>query len=104
MFIRKKKNKSGVISVQLIDKSSGKYIVYETIVSSNDEKEVSALFEKGKLRIKEIAGQQSLNFDIENEKELVELFFNGIKSLRLLGPELLLGRIFDEIGFGKIRD
>jgi len=104
MFIRKKKNKSGVISVQLIDKSSGKYVVHETIGSSSDEKEVAALFDKGKLRIKEIARQQVINFDVANEKELVDLFFNGIKSLRLLGPELLLGKIFDEIGFGEIKD
>jgi hypothetical protein len=36
MFIRKKKNKSGLISVQIIDKSFGKYKVFKTLGSSND--------------------------------------------------------------------
>jgi hypothetical protein len=38
MFIRQKKNKSGVISIQIIDKSSGKYNVFKTIDSSKDIK------------------------------------------------------------------
>jgi len=37
MFIRKKKNPSGVISIQIIDKSLGKYKVIRTIGSSSDE-------------------------------------------------------------------
>lgn len=37
MFIRKKKNPSGVISVQIIDKSKGKYKVVHTIGSSKDD-------------------------------------------------------------------
>src|SRR5690554_3172543 len=36
MFVRKKKNPSGVISVQVIDKSSGKYVVRKTVGSSSD--------------------------------------------------------------------
>lgn len=32
------------------------------------------------------------------------MFFNGIESLRLIGPELLLGKLFDEIGFDIIED
>lgn len=35
---------------------------------------------------------------------LVNLFFNGIKELSLVGPELLLGKLFDEIGFNAIKD
>jgi len=46
MFVRKKQNKSGVISVQIIDKSSGKYKVVKTIGSSSDEKQVSLCNER----------------------------------------------------------
>jgi len=31
MFVRKKRNKSGVISIQIIDKSTGKYKLLKTI-------------------------------------------------------------------------
>jgi len=40
MFVRKKKNKSGVVSVQVIDKSSGKYKVKKTIGSSSKPDEI----------------------------------------------------------------
>jgi len=36
MYIRKKNNKSGIISIQVIDKSSGKYKVVKTIGSSSN--------------------------------------------------------------------
>jgi len=104
MFVRKKLNKSGIVSVQLIDKSSGKYQLYETVGSSSDEKEISLLVKKGKSIIEKISGQQSFHFDINNEEHLVDVFFNGIKELRLVGPELLLGKLFDEIGFNAIKD
>lgn len=35
---------------------------------------------------------------------MVNLFFNGIRKLSLVGPELLLGKLFDEIGFNSIKD
>ncbi len=104
MFLRQKPNKSGVVSVQIIDKSRGRYRMVETIGSSSDAAEINLLVEKGKGRIKAISTQSDLNFDAKNEQQLVDLFFSGIKGLRLVGPELLLGKIFDEIGFGTVKD
>ena len=43
MFIRKKRNKSGILSVQVIDKSSGKYKVLKTIGSSSNLFELERL-------------------------------------------------------------
>jgi len=40
MFWRKKKNKSGIINIQVIEKSSGKYKLVKTIGSSEDEREL----------------------------------------------------------------
>ncbi len=39
MFVRKKQNKSGVVSIQVIDKSSGKYKVVKTVGSSANVQE-----------------------------------------------------------------
>ncbi len=36
MYIRKKKNKSGVVSIQIIDKSTGAYRVLQTIGSATE--------------------------------------------------------------------
>ncbi len=35
---------------------------------------------------------------------MVNTFFNSIEEFTLLGPELLLGKIFDQVGFNKIKD
>ena len=103
MFVRRKPNKSGVVSIQIIEKRSGKSTLVRTVGSSSDPKQVDELFEKGKRLIQEIIGQTSLHFDKHNEEQLVDLFFNGIRELSLVGPELVLGKVFDEIGFNAIK-
>jgi len=97
MFVRRKRNKSGVVS-------SGKYSLYQTVGSSKDENEIALLVKKGNKIIQQLSGQHFFNFDLQQERQLVDLFFNGIESLRLIGPELLLGKLFDEIGFDIIED
>jgi transposase len=104
VFIRKKLNKSGVISVQVIDKSRGKYQLVKTVGSSSDPKQVEVLSALADQLMRSLSGQNAFNFEIEKEKELIDLFFGGLDEIRLVGPELLLGKLFDEIGFNKIKD
>jgi transposase len=102
MFVRQKPNKSGVISIQIISKGRGKYEVIETIGSSSDPQRVEQLFQQAKDRIAELGQQSSFNFDIEKERALSDMFFTGLNEIRLMGPELLLGKLFDEIGYKTI--
>lgn len=51
MFFRQKKNRSGVVSVQVIDKSSGKYRLVKTIGSSSDAAVVAELVNRVQRRI-----------------------------------------------------
>ena len=104
MFVRKKPNKSGVVSIQILEKRSGKSTLLKTVGSSSDPEKIKELFEQGKRLINELRGQSFLNFDIHNEAQLVDLFFSGIRELSLAGPELLLGKLFDEIGFNTIKE
>ncbi len=104
MFVRKKLNKSGAVSVQLIEKRLGKSVLVKTVGSSGDPKQIDQLLQQGRHLITRIKGQASFNFDQQAEEQLVNLFFNGIRELSLAGPELLLGKLFDEIGFGIIKD
>jgi hypothetical protein len=48
MFIRKKPNKSGAISVQVIEKRDGKSVLVKTVGSSRDAKEIEDLVQQGK--------------------------------------------------------
>ena len=59
MFVRKKKNKSGSTSVQVIDKANG-YRVVETIGSARDPAEIARLVELGELFITRRRSQYSL--------------------------------------------
>lgn len=102
MFVRKKKNKSGVISIQVIDKSAGKYRVVKTIGSSANAEETERLFREGASYIKMKKGQVEVDF--HNADELFSRFISGIKQVKVVGSELLLGKIFDEVGFGEVKN
>jgi len=102
MYVRKKTNPSGVISVQVIDKSSGKYKMLKTIGSSSNPFEITRLESEANRWIKARLGQVEIDFT--DERQLAKQFLDSIEQITVQGTELLLGRIFDEIGFGAIPD
>ena len=102
MFIRQKKNKSGSISVQIISNYKGHYKVIKTMGSSMEAQQVVKLIEQGKQEIKKIEGQQSL---FVHEKDAwIEGFVSNLSNqqIRSIGPELIVGRIYDFIGYNKV--
>lgn len=103
VFVRKRVNNSGSVSIQIIKKVKRKNILIHTIGCSSDSLEIEKLYQKGLEYIEQVKGQLSLDLD-QNEKEWFEESFKGIKHIRLLGPELLLGRIYDDIGFNQIKE
>jgi transposase len=102
MFVRKKSNKSGVISIQVIAKIDGKSKLIKTIGSSRDEKTIKELTEKGHHYIATFGGQTALDFS--DETNLIQYVFQQIDSHTEVGTELLLGKIFDDVGFNVIDD
>lgn len=104
MFIRRKKNKSGTTSVQIIDKSDG-YRVIKTVGSSRDEQEIVRLVQKAEKIIRTACGQQPELFDFKsNESKIVESFIRNLSNsqVQTIGPEAVFGKIFDKIGFNVI--
>ncbi len=71
MFVRGKKNKSGTISVQIIDKSSGSYRVIKTVGYSSDPDEIAYLRKKACTIIPTLIGQTSIDFWSDSTKEFV---------------------------------
>ena len=105
MFVRKKKNKSGVISIQIIDKSRGKYRLIKTVGSSVDEKEIERLFKLGYEQIALLIGQQKLDFEAKDKLVFREQLKQiPSSSIRVVGPELIFGKLFDNIGFNRIKN
>ena len=104
MFFRKKVNKSGVVSIQVIDKSNGKYKVHKTIGSSSESIEIDKLVEQAKSYIKSFGGQTSIDFILGDDQKYFQSIYENIQQVQLLGPEIILGKLFTEIGFAEIQD
>jgi len=102
MFVRKKINKSGSISVQVISKIKGKSKLIKTIGSSKDDNVINELIIKAKKFIDSYGGQQELDFT--DNISSIKSIFNKITKHTEIGTELLLGQIYDEIGFNQIDD
>ena len=98
MFIRRKKNKSGSISIQIIKKINRSNKVIKTIGSSTDTKEVERLYQQALYELPRLYG--ATLFD-----PIEEPVISGLSndSIRIAGPDLVFGQIYDKIGFSKIQ-
>ena len=103
MFLREKRNKSGSVSVQIIQKLRGKYKVLQTIGNGRSEQELTKLNYLGKQEIERLSKQPEL-FVWENDLQIEQVFSNlSNASIRIIGPELIFGKLYDKIGFGSIQ-
>lgn len=108
MFVRKKPNSSGSVCVQIIDKSNGTYRVAKTLGSSKDSDEIERLVLKAKQIIANFNNdnQQRL-ISVKSKEELaVDNFVVGLSNSQIhtIGPELIFGKLFDQIGFNIVPD
>lgn len=104
MFVRRKPNPSGTYSVQVVDKSRGRYVVVRSFGSSSDESELSRLEREAHEFIMTYGGQHVLDFDAQSAVEDPAQFFSSIQSIIQDGPHLILDRIYDGVGFGALGD
>lgn len=102
LFLRKKKNASGSTSVQVISKAAGKYKVVKSIGSASSDQEIEKLWYIGRQEIERLKAQTEL-FDSETDTVVEQVFGAlGNASVRTVGPELIFGRIYGDIGFGDV--
>ena len=99
MFIRKNKNRSGTISIQIISKDRGKFKVIKTVGCAKTSREEELLMLIANTELERISGVQSLF--VEHDDLVVDSFVNGIANsdLQIVGSELILGEIYRKIGF-----
>src|SRR5690606_23583968 len=102
MFVRYVKNKNGRVYVQVVSKSTGRYKVLQSFGSARSDEELKSLTQEAHRWIKSASGRAE--FDFENEISLFEKLLKNITAHKLAGIDLVLGRIFDVIGFNLIRD
>jgi transposase len=104
MFIRKKANRSGSISIQVIQKIHGKYIVVKIVGCATTWQEIENLEKTARQEIERISVQPKL-FETEEDQVIENLVASiGNDDIQTMGPEIVFGKIYDSIGFGQIKE
>lgn len=112
MYIREKKNRSGSISIVVVEKIKGKYREVHTIGIAKNTDEISLFRQQGREWIRQyqlthypvldLFGEQAQK--AQQEREQVDFVIRHIDNILLNGCELILNRVFEGIGFDKIGD
>jgi transposase len=106
MHVRRKKNRSGTISVVVVSKDHGKYREVKSFGTADSEEKVAVLVKEAELWLRSCEGQQKLDFENSKGRELEETarVIDNMDAVLLNGTQLLLNLIYDSIGFNRIPD
>ena len=104
MFFRRKKNKSGSLSIQVVESNRSGYKVIKSFGVSNDESELRSLERKAQQWIDDQRGPK-LPFTWEKD-DIISDFMSTLANsqVRIHGPELVYGSLYDQIGYNAIKD
>ena len=102
--IRKKKNKSGSISIHIVDRSNRGYKVIESLGSSKDPNEIEQLYKKALNRINELENNLFSFLKNNSKKEILKKILSEFTTQDFIpiGDELVFGRLFNDIGCNNI--
>jgi len=106
MFIRRLKNRSGSVSIQIINKENKHYKVVKTIGCATLAAEIDKLEKTARKEIERIKNKGQLSI-FQSEKDLsIEAVFTSLQNsnIRIVGPELIFGKVFDYIGLNQINE
>jgi len=105
MYIRRKPNKTGTVSIQVISKHTGTYRVMRSFGTGRSEQELVRLEEHARQFIIEQQGFVGELFADEDDVRL-EDFLSTLHNtqVQVIGPELIFGQLYDKIGYGKIEN
>ncbi len=105
MFIRKKRNKSGSISIQLISKSEGRYKVVKTIGCATQQHDIEKYEQLAKQELKNLISKGQLTLFQSKTDTAVSSVLESLQnsSVRTIGPELIFGKIFNYIVLARKR-
>ena len=99
MFVRKNRNRSGSVSIQIIQKIRRSNRIIKTVGIAKTKREEDLLLLLARTEIERLQGLQTLF--VEHDDLVVDNFVNSIANnhLQIIGSELILGKVYDKIGF-----
>lgn len=106
--MRQKRNRSGSVSVHVIDKTAG-FKVVATLGSSRDPDEIQEKVRQAERIVREYMAdkQQGRLLPLHTPAErAIDQFMATLSNanIRTVGPELIFGALFDRMGFNAIPD
>ena len=103
MFVRKKINSSGSISVQILEKTNRTNKLIQTVGSSKNEIEIERLYNRAFEIIDQLKQQSRFNF-YSNQDESILNFTQQLSNsnIQAVGSQLIFGKLFDSMGFNAI--
>lgn len=112
MYIRKKKYPSGNVGIIVVEKINGKMKELITIGIARSDKEVDALVKRGQEWMDREQQRRHPRLDLfgeerircEQERMNAESLLNCITNIAINGADLILDRVFDNVGFNRIED
>ena len=106
MFVRKKKNRSGTTTIVVVSKRHGRFEEVKNFGTAKADVDVAKLYSDAQRWLATNGGQQSIDFENLKGREIeeTERFLGNIDSVLLNGTQLLLGQVYDSIGFNRIHD
>jgi len=105
MFVRRLVNRSGSVSVQVIQKEHGRYRVVKTLGSATDPDELARLWSQAQRFIHPIDPAQTKLLAVRSmaDQTVAQAFARLTNaSIRTIGPERIFGTVFDRLGFGLV--
>jgi hypothetical protein len=104
MYIRKKQNASGSTSIYILEKQNGRQVLIKSMGSATTESGIAHLLSLARKVVEQLTGQTDLAFEYEQDRQHVDFVRNSIQSVRIVGTELILVKLFNEIGFNQVPD
>jgi hypothetical protein len=107
MFVRKKPNKSGTVSIQVVQKTkTRKQRVVKSFGAAhlNDTVGIEKLMQQASSFIQEMEGHALPH--IYEEEDVIDGFVRTLNNtqVHVIGPELIFGTLYDRIGYNAIKN
>ncbi len=104
MFIRQKKNKSGSTSVHIARKEGNRQVHVLSIGTAKSEKQLIQLEQAALEKLSTLQLQNSIDFNYSEDEAFLQNLLLSIEHIEVSGVELILGKLFNEIGFNQIKE
>lgn len=112
MYTRKKKYPSGNTGIIVVEKINGKMNELTTVGIAKSDEYIESLVKRGQEWIDHEKERRHPRLDLfgqerqkcERERKDVEIFLSDITNITIDGADLILDRVFDNVGFNRIED